>query len=470
MRIWIDVEDLFLYCAANRRPSGIQRLAYELQKALRARAGADRIRFLRHDRAGTGFDEIEWNDIEALFQGMVDHAPAAPPPQAIPVAESPDRIALRRILYRLPAPLRTALVAAGRAQLDALRSQVEAIRRLPAVLRALLARATPPARDQRRVPLSGLVAPGDILAVLGSPWGIPHYADMLAHARRHHGMKVLMLAYDLIPILHPEWCDRGLIWHFTNWIETSLPETDILLAISRASARDLEAYASRRAIPLARPVGTIPIGTGFGPPPDSTTPRPAHLPAPGSYVLFVSTIEARKNHAVLFRAWRRLLDDLPPETVPTLVFAGRTGWLVNDLIQQLHNAQFLGGKIALIESPSDADLTHLYQGCLFTLFPSLYEGWGLPVTESLAFGKPCIISNVTSLPEAGGALARYFDPDNLNDVVRVIRDTITDRLALAEWEARVRREFQPVSWDASAQALLQHASLLEPAAIPEPTP
>ena len=139
------------------------------------------------------------------------------------------------------------------------------------------------------------------------------------------------------------------------------------------------------------------------------------------------------------------------------------GWLVNDMIQQLHNAQFLGGKIALIESPSDADLIHLYKGCLFTLFPSLYEGWGLPVTESLALGKPCIVSNVTSLPEAGGALARYFDPEDLNDVVRVIRDTLSDRAGLAEWEARVRRDFRPVSWDASAQSLLEHAALLEPA-------
>ena len=96
------------------------------------------------------------------------------------------------------------------------------------------------------------------------------------------------------------------------------------------------------------------------------------------------------------------------------------------------------------------------------MFPSLYEGWGLPVTESHALGKPCIVSNVTSLPEAGGALARYFDPDDLNDVVRVIRDTLSDRPGLAEWEARVRRDFQPVSWDASAQSLLEHAGMVEP--------
>ncbi|MDT8349839.1 glycosyltransferase, partial [Roseomonas mucosa] len=93
--------------------------------------------------------------------------------------------------------------------------------------------------------------------------------------------------------------------------------------------------------------------------------------------------------------------------------AGRVGWLVADLMQQLENAEWLGGKIRLVRDPSDEELLALYRGCRFTLFPSLFEGWGLPVSESLALGRPCIASNRTSLPEAGGALARYFDPDDL---------------------------------------------------------
>ena len=69
--------------------------------------------------------------------------------------------------------------------------------------------------------------------------------------------------------------------------------------------------------------------------------------------LIVSTIEARKNHALLFAVWRRLLEDMPAATVPTLVFAGRVGWLVSDFMQQLRNSNFLDGKIVHIESPTD---------------------------------------------------------------------------------------------------------------------
>src|ERR1700739_3281778 len=113
----------------------------------------------------------------------------------------------------------------------------------------------------------------------------------------------------------------------------------------------------------------------------------------------------------MMRVWRRMLQTMPEAMVPDLVFAGKIGWLTTDLMQQLGNAAWLGGKIRFIESPPEADLASLYRHCLFSVFPSLYEGWGLPVTESLAFGRPCIIAKTTSLPEAGGSLARYIDPD-----------------------------------------------------------
>jgi glycosyltransferase involved in cell wall biosynthesis len=178
-------------------------------------------------------------------------------------------------------------------------------------------------------------------------------------------------------------------------------------------------------------------------------------------VLFVSTIEARKNHLLLFRAWRRLLAEMPDDQVPSLVFAGRVGWLVDDLLTQLDNTNHLDGRIVLVEDPSDADLAALYRGCLFTVFPSLAEGWGLPVTESLAFGKPCLIADTTALPEAGGDFARYFDPDDLNDAVRAIRAVLEDRAGLAAWTDRIAREFRPTPWSASAEALIA-------ALLPEP--
>ena len=132
-------------------------------------------------------------------------------------------------------------------------------------------------------------------------------------------------------------------------------------------------------------------------------------------------------------------------------------------MRQLVNSDYIDGRIRHIPAASDAELAALYRGCLFTVFPSFYEGWGLPVSESLSFGKPCIVSNATSLPEAGGSLARYFDPDNGADAYRVIRETIEDRAGLREWQERVCREFRPVPWHQTANALVEALQIALPA-------
>jgi glycosyltransferase involved in cell wall biosynthesis len=309
------------------------------------------------------------------------------------------------------------------------------------------------------IALRDLVSPGDSLVVLGSPWSHHDYVHTVRWARDTMRMRFALLIHDLIPLRRPEWCDRAVIIAFNNWHRAVLPLADAVFSNSAATAADLTAWMGENRIPLAQPVRPLPIGTGLQLPraalpaaSDGVASRPS-LPACGTYALFVSTIEARKNHVLLFRVWRRLLRELPADQVPTLVFAGRLGWLVNDLMQQLENAQWLGGKIRFVRDPTDTELGALYEGCLFTLFPSLYEGWGLPVSESLALGCPCLSSNRTSLPEAGGDLARYFDPENADDAYRAIHDVITDGAGLQAWRLRIAREFRPVPWASSATAL-----------------
>lgn len=297
--------------------------------------------------------------------------------------------------------------------------------------------------------------PDDILLALGAPWFHPDYGALLAQTKSRHGVRVGLLLYDLIPLRFPEWCHQSLNLRFGNWLLSTLPECDWLFAISRASAEEVAQFARERGIELPGAVQPVPLGTGFtaGMPSAEPAPRKLSLPA-DPYVLFVSTIEPRKNHMLLVHVWRRLLNDMPFAEVPVLVFAGRVGWMVSDLMQQLANADYFQGKIRIVQDPTDAELSVLYRGALFTVFPSLVEGWGLPVTESLALGKPCVIANVTSLPEAGGALARYFDPDSAPEAYRVIRATIEDRAGLDAWTAEVVRAFRPVPWSATVDALL----------------
>jgi glycosyltransferase involved in cell wall biosynthesis len=465
-RLWFDVEDLFEYAHHNPRPGGIQRVAFELYRTLQLRYGnSGLIGFVRHDPSRRSFRSVAWVEVAALFAVLaVGPRSRLPQPERVPhlPSEPPSPNSLG---WWLPRPLRSAMRDAVGAQVTAFRAWIG----IPGVFVEGIRRRMVRLRDRVQVirltdnAFASLSSAGDVLVVLGSPWSHTDYAN-LVEAQRARGLQVALLIYDLMPFRHPEWCSPVLARQFCPWFDSVLPLCDFLFTISRATASDVAAFARERdwTLPAATP---LPMGTGFGD--RETVPhRTARLPEPRSYALYVSTIEARKNHLLLFRVWQRLLKEVPETKVPKLVFAGRVGWLVDDLMRQIMNAGNLGGCLVIVEDPTDEELTALYQGCLFSLFPSFYEGWGLPVSESLAFGKPCLVANGTSLVEAGGDLVKYFDPDNLHDAYSVIRTAIEDPDELAHWAARVQREFRPVPWSLAGEALLVALECLADGASP----
>ena len=474
MTIWFDVEDLVHYFrSGNKRISGIQRLSFEIFRGAKA-LGTEEIRFVRHGARPPALLTVEWEELVGEFGAEAPPAPAGGPALATtPVADAPrslPRRLARSAADMLPPEVRKPLVLASVMQaqvvgaLAAFGAQAASlpVRRAYAGGRMLAAAAARRAgAPSRRVGSSfdALAQPGDTLLVLGAPWNRERYSDIARHVRDERRMRFGVLVHDLVPIRHPEWCHRGVPRSFREWYSDVLPFCDVVFANSRHTAADVEAYARESGIVLNRRVQALPVGTGFGAEIADPGARSPRLPAPGRYVLFVSTLEARKNHALAVRIWSLLVDavaagERDPASVPDLVFAGRLGWLVADLVGQLHATSWLGGRIRFVPDPTDAELRALYAGCLFTLFPSLHEGWGLPVTESLALGKPCLASNAASLPEAGGALCRYFDPENLPSAYEAVQAVVDDRPGLARWEAQVRREFQPIPWTATAAALI----------------
>jgi glycosyltransferase involved in cell wall biosynthesis len=432
-RIWIDVGDLFIYAAAAHRPSGIQRLEFELCRALVALLESkDRVFFVRHDEQQQSLVEVTWEAVELLFEEMSDSSHLQTPNKA-----SAFRTAL---LDMLPSDLRKFLSHQKQA--------------MAGLVRSLRHRWRSRTRDPIATP-DFAARPGDILAVFGAPWISSDYHSYDRKAVCEKGLRFAVLIHDLIPLRRHDWFGDGVIKGFQAWFEDAIQLADVILTNSVATAADVSAYARKAGLALSTAPTPIPIGTGFTTRQKGASVRSTRLPPPDTYALCVSTIEIRKNHALLVRVWQLLLDNMPPESVPTLVFAGRVGWLVSDLMQQLRNSNFLHGKIVHVDGPTDEELEALYDGCLFTLYPSFYEGWGLPVTESHSFGRPCIASNATSLPEAGGALARYIDPDNATGAYRVIRETIEDRAGLRKWRDEVQRDFRPVSWRQSAEAVMR---------------
>lgn len=459
MRLWFDVEDLFDYATHARRPSGIQRLAFEIYNAA-VQMAPERVGFVRHRRSAgeIGFVIVPWEKVRDLFLRLAGAEHPAPP-SPLPASGNPRAFvpkALQPLAKTIPLEVRASLRQAARHQLAALSlgwHGLKAMRPKPSAP-ASPARA-PAADDLSGQPLLAACARGDVLCSFGSPWFQQDYDRLIADAKARGGLAVSILAYDLIPVVRPEFVDENLRRAFGAWWQRNLPLADRLFAISRSTAKDVEAWCDRLSLPIARPVLPLPIGTGF-----STDTAGS---ATGSertrlqdFVLFVSTIEPRKNHDLAFRVWRRLLESMPADRVPTLVFAGRIGWMSGDLTQRIRNSGFLDGKLVIVEDPTDDEIADLYRRCSFTFYPSLYEGWGLPVTESLSFGKACICSDSSSLPEAGGAFCLYLDPDNVTAAAGIVRQAIEDPGLIAGLEHRIATEFRPVEWRETAQAVFDH--------------
>ena len=456
--IWIDVEDLFDYFRFNPHPSGIQRVALDIMRALAAAASA-RVRLVRSAARPGSFRLVAWADLDALLAAE----PAAQPTHEIEDDRS-LRARIQRGIERWPPEMRDPLIRARVLQGQVFQNA-----------QALLHLARPPKpRPIRSLPQGDLVAasdgpaPGDLFLSLGAPWSVRGAAARSA-ALHANGVRTALLLHDLIPVRRPEWFSPARTDRFRTWLHASLEHTDTLLTLSRFTAADVSAYAARHtlrlpAITVLKPGGSTlrpgALATGGA---DAGADIERGLPAADSYVLFVSTLEARKNHALAVQIWQRLMQEVragvrEAASVPQLVFAGRIGTGVADVLQQLDNSRWLNGRIRLIREPGDAEIHALYRRCRFTLLPSLFEGWGLPLGESLAAGAPCLAASGTALPEAGGDLCQYFDPEDVSDAHRVVAHMLDTPGAVDAARAAIAARYRPRSWDDAAATILELAA------------
>jgi glycosyltransferase involved in cell wall biosynthesis len=292
-----------------------------------------------------------------------------------------------------------------------------------------------------------------VLCLLGAAWVQRDYFHRVLVFKRRFGTKFVMMMHDLIPIYVRDTCDQGTVRVFEDFLRRALGHVDHYLSVSNNTARDLRHYI--RSLSLPEPAITVTRnGSSF----DEFSPGSVHLDDPRStdmpdrFVLFVSTVEGRKNHQLMMDVWRQMVTR--GDDPPVLICVGRVGWKSREFLADLVETGYLNGKVILLQDISDAYLRQLYSRCLFTVFPSLYEGWGLPVGESLAAGKICVCSDRTSVPEVAGELGVYLDIDSLERSYEVIRRLIHDDVERGRLEAKIRSEYKPITWRSVAQVIV----------------
>ena len=429
--LWLDVGTL---AGWRGQPTGIARTLLQLVHHWPSE-GRLSLRLCRYDGVRRLFQAVDPSDFGP------PRPPAPSPPESAP---TPSPRPSRRASV-LPPDLRETFWHLGQAARFTGRMGRDAFRRGLRVGKQIVARL---ARPMPGAPF----AAGDLLLIAGTSWQDCPPADVLQSLRQEQQLQIAHLIYDITPLRHPHLCDPGLTRAVANWLPTALANSDLVLTISDHSRRDLLEYGFRQGLPLP-PIEKLRLGDEPGDEDGEQAPQELLARAPGPFVLYVSTLGLNKNQGLLLQVWRRLIDR-HGGGVPTLVLAGQSGWRAELLLREMRADAALSRHVVHLARTNDRQLRWLYRRCLFTLFPSHYEGWGLPVAEALALGKCCIASDAASLPEVGGDLVDYHDPLDGPTCQRLVESALLESGWLAEREDRIRREYHTTSWRDCARQLV----------------
>ncbi len=262
--------------------------------------------------------------------------------------------------------------------------------------------------------------------------------------------KTVLTVHDLSFLRNPGWSSPPLYAYLLRSVPPAVARADVILADSVSTQRDLMELLR---VPAER-ISVVYPGAEpqFCPSADAEMLRAAleRLGLSQPYILAVGTLQPRKNYPRLIRAFAQLRrgHSLPHQ----LVISGGQGWLFDEIhatIQALN----LHDEVRLVGFVADDDLPALYQGADLLAFPSLYEGFGIPVLEALACGTPVVTSTTSSLPEAAGDAALLVDPEDEAALAEAMWRLVDDQALRTDLRQRGFAQVRRFGWAESARQL-----------------
>lgn len=263
------------------------------------------------------------------------------------------------------------------------------------------------------------------------------------------GKRTVLTVHDLSFERAPDATPPQLLRFLKRVVPQSVRRAGHVIADSQATARDLtvlyDVQPDRITVIYSgvderfRPLDAPQIGA-----------RRAPLPDGMPFVLTVGTLQPRKNHLTLVRAFARIARRLPDLQ---LVIAGGKGWMYDQVTAEVTRLN-LGERVRFIGFVDDADLPDLYRAARVFAFPSLYEGFGLPPLEAMACGVPVVVSNASSLPEVVGDAGLLVEPLDVDGLAEALIRAVTDEAWRAQAIARGLARARQFTWRRSAEQLL----------------
>jgi glycosyltransferase involved in cell wall biosynthesis len=423
--IWIDITELFDRFAAAAHPTGVSRVVLNLAEQLGQDPGdvfaAARPMFWRPGaRAPITFGLAGLGPLTDLFPSLRGRYDAAGLPRP-GYASRP----MKAIATSLPRKLRYRLFPADNG----------------VALFALWARRN----GLELTPVE--FAPGDALFLPGSFW-LGHYRSRLLGLAAAANIPITAFVHDVLLLSHPEWLPGRHAEQFRRACEAVLPQCAAIAGNSQQTLQEL-----RRLVRLPPDLPMLACRLADTPTVAPTGDVPAQIAdiVQRRYVLYVSTLIPRKNHALLVQSWRQLWRRFG-ESTPYLLFVGG-GASSAELAAEMALEAAEGGRIVRLTDVDDAGLEALYRQAWMTVYPSLGEGYGMPVAEALSRAKVCLASDRGAIGEAGAGLIDVIDPADPASIAARVGEYLENPGHLAAREAEIRARYRPTGWSQTAYAV-----------------
>lgn len=263
------------------------------------------------------------------------------------------------------------------------------------------------------------------------------------------GIKKVLTVYDLVWYYYPETMDRYNLLIAKLLFKRSIKKADHIITISKATAKALQEVLH---VPSNKITIAYPAADGF-----SRLDKIASAEyiarkynVSRNYALTVSTVEPRKNLSILMKAFAGL-----KSSGLQLLVAGASGWKTTQIYSEYAKLGFSEREVKFLGYIPDEDMNRLYSGACLFVFPSVYEGFGIPPLEAMASGTPVVLSNSSSLPEVGGDAAIFVDPYDVSGWQDIILKVSLDRLLQADMIEKGIEQAGRFSWKCAAQQTLE---------------
>jgi len=273
----------------------------------------------------------------------------------------------------------------------------------------------------------------------------PDFIPPLRGARYH-----MITVHDLTFLHYPQYLTANSRRYYNGQIQAAVRQADHILADSEATKTDLTHMLG---VPSGKiTVHMLGVDEKFQPLPEKTlTDYQQQFGLPNEFILFVGTLEPRKNILGLLEAYAQLMRKM--RDVPPLLLVGRRGWLFDETMTRIDTLK-LRGQVIWREDISDEMLPAVYNLAAVLVMPSFYEGFGFPALEAMACGTVPIVSNRSSLPEVVGEVGLQIDPDDVDALASAIERALTDVTWRTTMQEAGLERAKTFTWDKTASIVL----------------